>query len=414
MILFLLVLAIILLTLASAFFSCSEVAFFSLPASKVRSFRSHSDSKKQRVGHILMRSKSLLVTVFMYNTIVNVLLQNTSSELFSSPTAGWMLKVGLPLVLVLFIGELIPKYIGLIHNEKLAVLFAPAIEWLEWVITPLRVLVTRVAYTLSRLFFFFLKAESPLSKDELAHILHSSEGKGILHKDEAELIYGVLSLEEKQINELMRQRSEMPVYDIEEPISKLIYLFSDQRLSEVALFEMPQEKMLGIIRARDFFMKRAEVTCGRDLVKILRKPFYVPETTNASALLQQLRVQNTDSAWIVDEYGTTCGMVTEQDLLAEVVGVSAKSSDEKPEYEKISADTIVASGTMPLDDVRDLFDVKLESEHHMVTIGGFITEKLGTIPAAGTELVEEPLFMRVLSSDNTRIRKVYIQKRVKA
>lgn len=405
------IIAIMLLTLASAYCSCSEVAFFSLPASKIRSFRSHTDTRKQRVGRILSRSKSLLVTVFMYNTIVNVLLQNTSSDLFAAASSGWLLKVGLPLVLVLFLGELIPKYYGLIHNEKIALKLAPSIEWLEWLITPLRIVITRISYVLSRLFFFFLKAEPALSKEELAHILQSSEGKGILHKDEAELIYGVLNLEDKQINELMWQRSEMPVYNIDEPISKLIHLFSEQKLSEVALFEMPQEKMLGVIRVRDFFIKRAEISKGHDLLKILRKPNYVPETTTANAVLEQLRVRNCDSAWVVDEYGTTCGMITEQDLLAEVVRSTKKSADTKPDYERIGDDTIVANGTMPLDDVRSIFNAPLESDHHMVTIGGYITEKLGTIPSAGNEYQEDNLYMRILSSDNTRVRKVYIQKR---
>ncbi len=405
------IIAIIFLTLASAYFSCSEVAYFSLPASKVRGFRTNQDLKKQRVARILARSKSLLVTIFMYNTIVNVLLQNTSSDLFSHASSGWLLKVGIPLVLVLFVGELIPKYLGLIHNERLAIRFAPTIEFLEWVITPIRILITRLAYMLSRLFFFFLRAEPALSKEELAHILQSSEGKGILHKDELELIYGVLKLEDKKINELMYQRSEMPVYDIEEPISKIIHLFSEDMLSEVALFEMPNEKMLGVIRARDLFIRRSEISKGRDLLKILRKPFYVPETTSATTLLQRMRSQNSDTAWVVDEYGTACGMIREQDLLAEVVGSSSKIAEDKEEYERISKDTIVASGTMPLDEVRDLFNVSLESEHHMVTIGGFITEKLGTIPPSGATLVEEGLFMRVLSSDHTKVRKVYLQKR---
>lgn len=408
----LLLVAIILLTFLSAFFSCSEVAFFSLPTSKVRGFRANNDPKKQRVARILSRSKSLLVTIFMYNTIVNVLLQNSSSELFAGPESGWLLKVGFPLVLVLFIGELIPKYLGLIHNERLAIRFSPAIEWFEWVITPLRVVITRIAYILSRLFFFFLKAEPPMSKEELAHILQSSEGKGILHKDEHALIYGVLNLEDKQISELMRPRNEMPIYDIQEPLSKLNYLFSEEMLLEVALVEMPQENMLGVIRARDFFLKRSTITKGQDLLKILRKPFYVPETTSAKTVLRELHLEITDTAWVVDEYGATCGMITEKDLLGEIVGKTLKSSSEKPEFERISKNAIVASGTMPLDDVRKLFQVELESKYHMVTIGGLITERLGTIPRAGVTHEEEQLFMRVLSSDPTRVRKVYLQKKV--
>ena len=167
------IVAIILLTIASAFFSCSEVAFFSLPSAKVRHFQYQLDTRKRLVARILGRSKSLIVTIFMYNTIINVLLQNTSSDLF---VGGWLYKVGIPLVLVLVLGELIPKYYGLIANERLALIFAPFIVWLEWIITPFRIAITSIASYLSRIFFFYLKAEPPLSKDELEHILKSSEG----------------------------------------------------------------------------------------------------------------------------------------------------------------------------------------------------------------------------------------------
>src|SRR5262249_765750 len=248
---------------------------------------------------------------------------------------GWILKVGLPLALVLICGELIPKYLGLIHNEQLAIHFAPYVEWLEWIITPFRVVITNVAPFLSRLLFFFFNPEPPLSKEELQHILESSEGKGLLHRDEAELIYGVLYLEEKQVNELMRPRSEMLIYDIEEPLSKLIHLFSEQRVSEVAVFEMPEEKILGAIRARDFFINRAQIQSGNDLMKIWRKPFFVPETTSAKSLLEQLHQHDVPCAWVVDEYGATCGMITEQDLLSHVVASTHKQATEKQEYTRV-------------------------------------------------------------------------------
>lgn len=411
MIFYALILAIILLTILSGFFSCSETAFFSLPASKVRGYRSSQDPKKRQVANILARSKSLLVTIFMYNTIVNVLLQNASSSLFAESNAGWILQVGFPLVLILFVGELAPKYYGLIHNEKLALLFSSLIEWCEWIITPFRIAITRISYILSRLFFFYLKSEPGLSKDELAHILQSSEGKGILHQNEVQLIHAVLDLEDKQIKELMRQRAEMPIYSPEEPISKLVHLFSEERHQEVALFEMPQEKMLGTLNVRDFFMRRQEITEGKDLVKIAKKPFYVPETTSASAVLQQLSTQATDTAWIVDEYGASCGVITEIELLNHVAGFSPSHEPEKKEFERLSKDAVVANGTLTLDKVEELFGIALKSQYHMLTIGGYITEKLGTIPKSGAILEQEGLFMRVLSSDDTHIRKVYIQKR---
>src|SRR5262249_26427208 len=160
---------------------------------------------------------------------------------------GWWLKVGLPLFLVLIVGELFPKYISLLHNETLATLYAPVISFLQRIFTPLQFVITHISSFFSRLIFFFLKSETPLTKDELEHLLQSSEGKGLLHQEEAELILGALSLDDKQIKELMEPRSSMPFYDIHEPISKLIYLFTEETLSHVYVFDMPDEKIVGVI-----------------------------------------------------------------------------------------------------------------------------------------------------------------------
>lgn len=406
----LLISAIILLTFLSAFFSCSEIAFFSLPAAKVRHFRSQLDPRKRLVARLISRSKSLLVTIFICNTIVNVLIQNTSSDLFEG---SWLLKVGLPLALVLIAGELVPKYFGLIYNEPLALAFAKPVEWVEWCITPIRLIITQITTFFSRIFFFFLKVEQPLSKDELQHILQSSEGKGLLHRDEAELIYGILYLEEKQTKEIMRPRSEIPQYDTREPLSKLIHLFQEERVAEVAVVELPDQKMLGIVTARDLFLKRDQIETGKDLSAIIKKPFFVPETTNAKDLLEQLRNQETASAWVVDEYGAVSGMITESDFLRYILGASHKPSGEKMEYERVSKEAIVASGTLSLDELRELFDVDLESAYHMVTVGGYLSEKKGFIPQVGDTWEDEMLFFRVLASEPTRVRKVYIQRRPK-
>src|SRR5262249_39286774 len=161
----------------------------------------------------------------------------------------------------------------------------------------------------SRLIFFFLKSETPLTKDELEHLLQSSEGKGLLHQEEAELILGALSLDDKQIKELMEPRSSMPFYDIHEPISKLIYLFTEETLSHVYVFDMPDEKIVGVISVRDFFIYRDLIERGEDLYPFLKQPYFVPETTQANVVLEKLRLQNIPSALIVDEYGRGAGLI---------------------------------------------------------------------------------------------------------
>lgn len=399
---------IFILTLLAASCSLCEIAFFSLPSSRLKSYRLSPDVKKQRIASLMQQAISLIVTVFMFNTIVNILLQNSASHLFDQFDVGWIGKVGLPLFLILIFGELVPKYIGLRHNEALAAHLVNLTSFVHWIATPIRIAITSISKPLSRIFFFFLKAESPLSKDELHHILKSSTGKGLLTRDEADSILGVLALEHKQVKELMVPKSQMAMYDIEEPISKLIHLFSEHNTSEIIVVQMPQETVLGVISASSLFAKRTKITTSQDLQAILQKPFFVPETTSAKSLLHQFAHTDDTSALVIDEYGQTTGAICELDLVKQI----ARSKTTAPSstiYKRVAKDAIIASGTLSVDDVNELFGSQIESAYHSVTIGGFLIEKLGSIPKSGTTYQEQNLFFRVLTADPTKIIKVYIQ-----
>ena len=116
---FLLSIALIVLTFLSAFCSSSETAFFSLPTGRVRGWRESPVPQQRMVSNLLSQSRHLLVLIFMLNTIVNILLQNVSSSLSESPSGGWLLKLGVPLVLILVFGEFFPKYLGMAICQEL-------------------------------------------------------------------------------------------------------------------------------------------------------------------------------------------------------------------------------------------------------------------------------------------------------
>jgi putative hemolysin len=409
MITFILVFLIIILTIASAFFSLSEIAFFSLPSSKIKAYRHQLDPRKRQIAKLLKQSRSLLVTIFLLNTVVNILVQNTTSDLFDPIASSWMLKVGVPLAIILIFGELLPKYIGLLYNEKISEFSAPFYEWVQNAIAPLLNAITQVANFFSRILFFYLKIEKPISQDELEHLLKTSEGRGIVHKEEAKLLQGYLSLEGKFVKDLMQPRNAIDSYDIELPLTKLIFLFSEKLLTEVPVCKGSLDNFLGMLNVIDFFIHRNEIKSGEELCKLLHKPFYVPETTSLKHLLDQFEEREEKIALVVDEYGAISGLITKYDLIEAISKPILTSQERTADYTKVAKDAIIANGTMPLEDLVNLFGEELESLYHSVTIGGYLTEKLGFIPTAGTTYQEKALFFRILSADHTHIRKVYIQ-----
>lgn len=402
---------ILLLTMASAFCSLSEIAFFSLPPSKMKAFRTHNDPQKRACASLLAESRSLLVTIFLLNTIVNILVQNCASDLFAPISQSFWLTVFVPLGLVLIFGELLPKYLGLLHNEKIALACAPFYVWFQSHTTFIRTLITHIANFFSRILFFYLKVEKPISEEELEHILSTSEGRGIVQKEEAKLVQGYLSMEGKYAKDLMIPASRIPFYDIDLPLSKLFFYFTEKRFESVVVCKGSLDHFLGMVRASDFFFKKNEIQNREDMKKILYRPFFVPETTSLKLLLEQFGAKRSKLALVVDEYGAITGMISSYDLMKEISKTLLPPQEKTGQYSRVSKEAIIATGTMPLDDLQELFGQEFETAYHPVTIAGYLIEMMGHIPQSGESFETGRIFFRILASDQRRIQKIYIQKK---
>jgi CBS domain containing-hemolysin-like protein len=403
------VLILLVLTLASAYFSSAETALFSLSSTKIKAYQYNADPRKRLISKLVLQPRDLLVTIFMLNTLVNILIQNAASSMFGA-AAGWGLKVGFPLVLMLVLGEIIPKSIGLQNNLRLSYLFAPSIDFLQNFLRPIRKAIIAVTAPISRFLFFYLRPEESISKEELKHVLKTSQEHGVLHHDEAEFVWGYLSLQDTLVKELMRPRDDILYYDISEPLSKLIYLFVDQECSRLPICDKSIQNIIGILSAKTFFLHRHELTSGNQLIPLLSKPYYVPETTPARILLRRFDEQNEVLAIVVDEYGSVSGLITQEDIIEVVIGEISDLRDVRSLYTQAGKNEIIASSRLELSEFNDLFQVDLTSESNMVTIGGWLIEQLGDIPKSGTKYEAHGFLFQVLAADPNRIRRLYIRK----
>lgn len=407
--LFIFVFFILVLTFLSGYFSSSETALFSLSSMKIKAYAKDPDPRKQLIASLLAHPKDLLVTIFILNTIVNILLQNVSSSM-SGTDGGWEWKVGFPLVMTLLFGEIIPKNLGFQNNVTISYWVSPVIDVLQKLLKPVRQAIIAITAPISRLLFFYLKRNQEISKKELMHVLRTSEEYGVLHKDEAELVSGYLNLQDAVIKELARPREDILFYDVNEPLSKLTYLFVEQEVSRVPVCDKNIDNILGILSAKAYFLHNQHMVSGRELIPILDKPFYVPETTLARRLIRQLSEMNQVLALVVDEYGSISGLISSEDLAETVIGQIADLRDKKSLYTRAGANEIIASGRLELADFNDMFDVNLVSENNMVTLGGWLTEQLGDIPKAGTKYETHDFLFHVLSAYPNRVRRLYIRK----
>lgn len=393
----------------SGFFSASETSLFSLSSLKVKAYKTDPDPRKRLVFELLSMPRDLLVTIIMINIAVNILIQNVSASLFGNST-NWLLNVGVPLALTLVFCEVLPKSIGLVNNTKISYRVSPVINFFQRILALIRKALVTVTTFVSRVMFFFLKKEDEISIDELQHALRTSRQYGVLHAEEAELIRGYLSLQELTVKEKMRPREEVLYFDLDEPLSRLIHLFVDQECSRIPICKEGLDKIVGVMTGRQFFLYRESIHSSKDLENILEKPFFVPETVAAKVLLRQFYDRQESFAIVVDEYGSVSGIIALEDLVETVIGEIADRRDEKNLYTLSGDDVIIASGKMEIADLEKIFDIPFVSKNNMVTIGGYLTEKMGDIPKSGSKLITDDCLFHVLAADPTRVRRVYIRR----
>lgn len=402
-------LLIVLLTYWSAWISSAETALFSLSSPKVSAFRTDTDSQKRLIAELLSRPRDLLVTVFMVNTFVNIMLQNVVSDMYGE-SGRWEYKIGIPLILILVFGEIIPKYIGLQNNLTISYRVSPTIDLLQRLLTPLRKWIISITTPLSRILFFFLRKEPEMTKEELAHILETSEKKGVVNRNEAELIQGYLKLRDSTVKEHMWPKEDIIFYDLSQPLSRLIYLFSEQELFRIPVVNKSLENMLGIITANQFFTHQNNLKSSKDLIPLLKKPFFIPETTPGRVLLNLLNDTDEVLAIVVDEYGSIAGLISKEDLIEVVIGPIEDMRDQQALYIKVDDQAVIASGKWELTELNQYFDTDLKSPSNMITVGGWLTEALGDIPKAGTKWEREGFLFHVLAANPNRIVRLYIRK----
>lgn len=375
---------------------------------KVKVFRVDMDRRKQLVANLLSSPRDLIITILVLNVITNILFQNILSSLFGT-FSTWILQIGLPLVLTVVFGEMIPKSIGLANNDIISYRVAPYIYRVQNFFLPVRKILVAVTQFLMRLLFFFLKKESDISVDELEYALKASRQLGVLNEEEAELVQGYLHLSESQVKELMRPRSDILFFDLEDPLEKLVRMFVDQQCSRVPVCQKNLDSVIGVMTSQIYFLHKEKLHQPKDIIAILQKPFFVSEMTSAPLLLRQMLDRQELLALVVDEYGSVSGLIALEDLVETVIGEIADARDEKADYTSSGKGIIIASGKLELSEFEKIFSIALPSVNNMITLGGWLTEQIGDIPKAGFKYTAYGFLFHVLASDHKCVRRIYVR-----
>lgn len=404
--------------LMSGFFSGSEIGY--VAANRLRlEIKARQDNVRGRyMAYFLRNPDTFLSTTLVGNNVVNVTYATLMTLFLAAPLTQlwvWLLGQGpteismlilqtiIASVLILIMGELIPKSIFRVHADRLVPIIILPIGLTNVLLRPFIWLANSIAQSILRLFHpesdsvqnFFKREDFETIFREIGN-----EAQGDMDEDDSEILTNVLEMSVKRVKESMIPRTEIEAIDKSASLEEVLNIFITSGYSKVPVYEGSIDNITGVIFAYDLFKK------PQQLEEIIRPVKYVPSSQRSAALLSEFRQQNISLAVVIDEYGGTAGLVTIEDLIEEVVGdIQDEYDTEATIMRKTSTQAYIFSGNVEIEDIEERFpELGLkEEESDFETIAGLIMNEIGRIPKVGEVVRVDGLEFTIVKAAHSRI-----------
>ena len=396
------------LLILSAFFSCSETAFFRINQAQLVEIRKQKTPPAKAVLYLVRHRRNVLITILIGNMTANVLYFIVGSVLMLHMTGGVAAEIGFALgslFSIIIFGEVLPKMAATARPIGIASLLAPLLLLLHRVISPLRKLIDFLVITpLARL--ATSSSPEPLNAEELATLVELSTSEGILDQSEQRALFEVVELSRIRVREAMTPRVHLvaaPSCSTEEEIREII---TKSHLTQLPIYGEDLDDLVGMLHTKQYLQHCAQ---GPTVLQAsMTKPQFIPQVATLDQLLSHFRKTKTRLAIVVDEFGGTAGLVTLEDVLEELVG----EIGENPLRDSFEPKEI-GLGTWLIDadtGVRGWAAATGMLLHRCpaATMGGLIAAELGKIPSVGDAVQLGNLTITVDTMDEYRVSTVVV------
>ena len=386
----------------------------------MRTLSESGNKKADRVLRVTDNSAKMLSAILIGNNIVNLsassLATTLAVKIFGSVGAG--IATGILTFLILIFGEVSPKTLATIHADKISLKISGIIEFLMFIFTPLILVINTFSMG-----FLMLLGVNPNDKDkaiteeELRTIVDVSQETGVIEDEERTMIHKLFDFGDAEAKEVMIPRIDMIFVDVNSTYDEVIEIFKEYKYTRLPVFEESTDRIVGVLNIKDLLLlndnedSEAEYRENFDIRNLMREAYFTFEHKNTADLFIEMRKSSLSLAIVLDEYGSTAGLITLEDLLEEIVGEirDEYDSDEIDDITKISEREYLVLASANLEDVSRELELNLISEDYD-TVGGYCLEQLDHLPEKNEVIVtEDEVLIRIESVDNNRIEKVYIK-----
>lgn len=400
---------LVVLVCVSAFFSASEIGMMSLNRYRLRHLVKKNNKQACRVNQLLAHPDKLLSVVLIGNTLANIVASTVGTLIGQrwNGDAGVAIATALLTLVILIVAEMVPKTLAALYPQRVAFATALPLMILQYILSPLVYLVSRVATGILRLFGVSIERvqKEALTGEELRSVVH--EAGGLLPIEHTSMLISLLDLESARVEDIMVPKADVVGIDLDLPWSKLLEQLETAQHTRLPLYRGSMDQLVGMIHLRDVLnlMLSAELDL-QGLINIADKPYFIPEATPLNVQILNFQKMKRRSCFVVDEYGDLQGLVTMEDILEEVVGdfttdIAALSKDITFQIDG----AVMVDASITLRNLNRALGWQLRSLGPR-TLSGLIIEHLGYIPPADSCLIIEHYDIEILKVADNMIKSV--------
>lgn len=402
-----------LLSLAiSGFISGSEMAYFSLTPSQCEDL--DETPKGTSIRNLLAAPERLLATILIANNLVNVtiviLCNFALGPIFESlgEILSFVLQTVILTFLILLFGEILPKLLAKNKVMKWAVFAVPGITFAVKIFYPLSSMLVRSSSIVNKV---VTKKAQNISADELSQALEITDVKA---EEEKEMLEGILKFGDTTASEIMTPRVDITDIEINSTFEQVMEIVLSSGYSRLPVYDKTQDNIKGLLYSRDLLPYVGETSNKFEWQKLIREPYFVPESRMIDDLLEDFRKRHIHMAIVIDEYGGTQGIVTLEDVLEEIVGdINDEYDEDEKTYKRLPDDTYIFEGKTLLN---DFFRITGQDEDEYAkvtedseTLAGMLLSIKGDFPKEKESIVYGHCRFLILEISHHRIASVRVK-----
>lgn len=406
---------VILLLFVSGFASASEIAFFSLSPTEVAELEQSKNKKDSYIKMLRSDNERTLATILIGNNFVNVTIIMLCNYAFAQlihfgPKAYWLQFVSLTVILtflLLLFGEIIPKVYG--RQNPLAYCYKAVggIMFMRRLFWPLETILIKSGIFLEKVVH---KEAQHLSMDELEQALELTDKNEI--KDEKSILQGIIRFGDETAKEIMTSRQDVVDIDIHSSFKDVLSCILENNYSRIPVYQDNDDNIRGVLYIKDLLPHVSKPSNFR-WQSLIRSAYFVPETKKIDDLLHEFQENKIHMAIVVDEFGGTCGLVTLEDILEEIVGeINDEYDDDEKLYSKINYNTYLFEGKTLLSDLNRILavgdDVFSDVDGDADTLAGMLLEIKGDFLSLHERIDYKNFTFEVMALEGRRISKVKV------